>query len=102
MAHLLELCGHETECAFSGPDAIVASRTFRPDVVLLDIGLPGMDGYEVAARIRAESGLGEIPIIAISGYGASDDRERSRQAGINHHLVKPIDHQNLVSLLSTL
>ena len=52
MAHLLELCGHETECAFSGPDAIVASRTFRPDVVLLDIGLPGMDGYEVAARIR--------------------------------------------------
>jgi CheY-like chemotaxis protein len=68
----------------------------------LDIGLPGMDGYEVAARIRAESGLREIPIIAISGYGASDDRERSRQAGINHHLVKPIDHQSLVSLLSTL
>jgi PAS domain S-box-containing protein len=102
MAHLLELCGHETECAFSGPDAIVRSRTFRPDVVLLDIGLPGMDGYEVAARIRAESGFREIPIIAISGYGACDDRERSRLAGINHHLVKPIDHQSLVSLLSTL
>ena len=102
MAHLLELCGHETECAYSGPDAILASRTFHPDVVLLDIGLPGMDGYEVAAKIRAESGLREIPIIAISGYGARDDRERSRQAGINHHLVKPIDHQCLVSLLSTL
>ena len=73
--------------------------THRPDIVLLDIGLPGMDGYQVAIRLRDEEACKDTVIIAVSGYGQEDDRRRARAAGFDHHLVKPIDHEALLELI---
>jgi CheY-like chemotaxis protein len=81
--------------AFNGADALAAIDTFRPDAVLLDLGMPGMDGYEVARRIRSRSDLAGVRLIALTGWGQEDDRERSRQAGFDHHVVKPIDIESL-------
>jgi PAS domain S-box-containing protein len=101
LARLLKLLGHEVRTAHDGPAAVAAARAECPDVVLLDIGLPGMDGYEVARQLR-ETQNGHRPvIIGVSGYGQEDDRRRAREAGFDHHLVKPIDHDTLLSLLSS-
>jgi CheY-like chemotaxis protein len=97
LALLLELHGHEVRTAFAGPAALETASAFCPDVVLLDIGLPGMDGYEVARRLRAEHG--GCRLIALTGYGRDDDRRRSREAGFDHHLVKPVDLEELTRLL---
>jgi PAS domain S-box-containing protein len=99
MARLLKLTGHDVATAHSGPEAIEAARAHRPDVILLDIGLPGMDGYEVAKRLRQEPGCKDAVIIAASGYGQEADRHRTEAAGFDHHLVKPIDFDALRSLL---
>ena len=72
---------------------------FRPDVVLLDIGLPGMDGYEVARRLRAAARVGEVVLVALTGYGQEEDRRRSREAGFDRHLVKPVDPEELFRLV---
>ena len=101
LARLLAASGHEARIAHDGPRPSRPPATFRPDVVLLDIGLPGMDGYEVAARLRGEGWASDAVIIAITGYGQDDDRRRSREAGFDHHLVKPVDHDALLALLST-
>jgi PAS domain S-box-containing protein len=98
LARLLRLLGHDVEVAHDGPAALRAAGRARPDDVLLDIGLPGMDGYQVASRLRAE-GFGETRIIAVSGYGEAAARRRSREAGFDHHLVKPVDHEALLALL---
>jgi CheY-like chemotaxis protein/anti-sigma regulatory factor (Ser/Thr protein kinase) len=100
MARLLELLGHEVAIAHSGPEGIDMAREHRPDFVLLDIGLPGMDGYEVASRLRREECCKDTVIIAVSGYGQDEDRRRSTEAGFDHHLIKPLDHDTLLSLLS--
>jgi CheY-like chemotaxis protein len=100
MSKLLKLLGHEVATAFSGPEAVEMAREYAPEFVLLDIGLPGMDGYEVAARLRREEGCKDALIVAVSGYGQEDDRRRSKEAGFDHHLVKPIDHDALFTLLS--
>lgn len=100
MARLLGLNGHELQTAHSGPEGIAAARAFHPDVILLDIGLPGMDGYEVARRLKEERELADVLIIAVTGYGQDEDRKRSSSAGIDYHLVKPIDHEVLVTLLA--
>jgi len=102
IGRLLKVLGHESRLAHDGPSALVAAREFRPAFVLLDIGLPGMDGYQVAARLRQDDDLRGAVIIAVTGYGQDDDLRRSREAGIDHHLVKPVDHDTLVSLLSDL
>lgn len=102
MALLLGLDGHETRTAFDGPGALAEALAFRPRVVLLDIGLPGMDGYEVARRMRELPGLRDVLLIAITGYGRDDDRARSKEAGFDHHLVKPVDPETLGRLLSGL
>jgi two-component system CheB/CheR fusion protein len=73
---------------------------FRPDVVLLDIGLPGLDGYQVAQRLRQNAATKGVSIIGISGYGQAQDRERSQQAGFDHHLVKPVEFTHLIGLLN--
>ena len=98
MARLLKLLGHEVRVAHDGPSALEEARSHRPDIVLLDIGLPGMDGYQVARSLRDE-GFDQTIIIAISGYGEEQARLRSREAGFDSHLVKPVDFDSLVALI---
>jgi CheY-like chemotaxis protein len=99
MCRLLKLLGHSVHAVYDGPSALEAAREYHPQFVLLDIGLPGMDGYEVARKLRQEGNC-QASIIAISGYGQEEDRRRSRDAGIDYHLVKPIDHNQLFELLA--
>ncbi|MFP5284224.1 MAG: response regulator [Thermoanaerobaculia bacterium] len=83
-----------------GPSAVRAARTELPHLVLLDIGLPGMDGYEVARALRGIPGLEEVTLVALTGYGQESDRVRSSLAGIDHHLVKPVDPDQLRRLIA--
>ncbi len=100
LALLLRAAGHEVSTAYAGPAALEAARAFRPEAVLLDIGLPGMDGYEVARRLRRESGLDRALLVAVTGYGQDEDRRRAHEAGFDHHLVKPADLETLQGILS--
>ncbi len=100
MARLLRLAGHRTATAYTGPQAIDVAREFRPGFVLLDIGLPEMDGYEVAARLRRDEGGRHAVIVAISGYGQADDRRRTAEAGFDHHLTKPVDFAALEAIIA--
>lgn len=99
LARLLQLLGHQTEIAYDGPSAVESADEFRPEVVLLDVGLPGLDGFEVARRIRAQAWGKDLMLIAATGWGQAEDRRRSREAGFDHHMVKPIDLDNLGRLL---
>lgn len=96
LGELLQLYGHEVRVTHDGTSALVCSRAMRPDVILLDIGLPGMDGYEVAAALRGE-GFHDTLLIAVSGYG---EEAKSREGGFDHHLVKPVDVTRLKSLIA--
>jgi len=89
LAVLFTLQGHEVRTAHSGSAALEMSQTYRPDVVFLDIGMPGMDGYEVARRMRQQPGLEHVVLAALTGWGQQEDRRRTAEAGFNHHLVKP-------------
>ena len=100
LAMLLRVLGAEVALAHSGRHALECVSTFRPDVVLLDSGMPGMDGYEVARRIRANPANRHMQLIALTGWGQDEDRQRSAAAGFNHHLVKPADVDQLRQLLS--
>jgi PAS domain S-box-containing protein len=97
---LLQLTGHQTFSAYDGASALAAAETFRPDLVMLDIGLPEMNGYEVARRVRAQPWGKDILLIALTGWGQEEDRRRSREAGFDAHIVKPVDHAQLVDLLT--
>ena len=90
VARLLELAGHTVRCAHDGPTGLQLAEQFNPEVVLLDIGLPGMDGYEVARRLRASARFATVRLIALTGYGQSEDRRHSRDAGFDLHLTKPV------------
>jgi CheY-like chemotaxis protein len=96
---LLRLAGHKVAMAHDGPSALAAAVDFHPHVVLLDLGLPGMDGYEIARRFRQDPGLAPVRLIALTGYGQQLDRERSQAAGFDHHLVKPAAPEQLEELL---
>jgi PAS domain S-box-containing protein len=98
---LLKLWGHDVQTAFSGPEALEMARKFRPQIVLLDIGMPGMSGYEVAKQLRAEPEFQGLVITALTGYGQAEDRRRSQEAGFNHHLTKPPDPFALAALLKS-
>jgi len=100
-AAVLRLDGHEVQVAWDGPAALQAAEHFRPDVVLLDIGLPGMDGYEVARRLRTMPVLADVVLIALSGYGGEQHAERCRQAGFDCHLVKPAALEQLEALIES-
>ncbi len=100
MMALLEMDGHLVQTAHSGPAALAAAAAFRPDVIILDIGLPGLDGYQVAQRLRADPALRDVALIAASGYGQEGDRQRSREAGFDRHLVKPLDPHELREILA--
>jgi len=96
----LETEGHQVQLAFDGPDAVALAATFRPDAVVLDIGLPRMNGYDVARAIRLIPGLAGVIILAVTGYGQEADREKSREAGCDDHLVKPVDLDRLLRALT--
>ncbi|HEY7889108.1 MAG TPA: response regulator [Steroidobacteraceae bacterium] len=102
MSMLLEMWGHDVAYAYDGPSALKTAEQWQPEAVFLDIGLPGMDGYEVAAKLRELPTARDAILIAITGYGQEDDRLRSRQAGIAHHLVKPVAPDALRSLIDSL
>jgi CheY-like chemotaxis protein len=99
---LLTFLGTEVRIAHDGATALAMIETDRPDVVLLDIGMPVMDGFEVARRVRQRSDFDNIMLIALTGWGQPEDRDRTRDAGFDHHLVKPADITALQSLLTTL
>jgi signal transduction histidine kinase len=99
LALLLSLRGHTTQAVYSGNDALQAAREFAPEVVLLDLGLPGMDGFEVARKIRKQEGPNPTYLIALTGYGSESDRLRAKEAGFDEHLVKPANLQVLQRML---
>ena len=98
LARLLKLRGHEVATAYDGLAALKQAQEFQPDIFLLDIGLPGLDGYALARRLRLE-GFADTPMIAISGYAQQGDRERAREAGFDRHFSKPINFEALAALL---
>jgi signal transduction histidine kinase/CheY-like chemotaxis protein len=104
LAMVLKLDGHDVEVSHDGEQALDAVRRFRPEVVLMDIGLPGMDGYEVARKLRKDTDLGAgiVLLAAVTGYAEDDARRRSREAGFDHHLVKPVDPDGVLALLASL
>jgi CheY-like chemotaxis protein len=101
-AVVLSQYGYAVQVARNGPEALAACRQERPDAVLLDIGLPGMSGYEVARRLRDEFGSATPFLVAVTGYGRTGDRRQSAAAGIDVHLVKPFDMNELDWILSTI
>jgi CheY-like chemotaxis protein len=101
-ALLLRLAGFEAQLAYDGAEALKAVSEFCPDAVLLDIGLPVMDGYEVARRLRAQPSAQRLVLIAASGYGQEEDQLRSIEAGFDTHLTKPLDPPHLTDLLVSL
>lgn len=101
LAILLRLMGNVTKTANDGVEAVEAASDFRPDVVLLDIGLPILDGYEACRRIRQQPGGAEMVMVAVTGWGQDEDRARSSEAGFDHHLVKPVDQATLAEILAS-
>ncbi len=99
---LMELNGHTAHVAHDGPQALRAAQALSPDIVFLDIGLPGMNGYEVAQHLRGLPNTRQPMLVALTGWGAREDRERSKQAGFHHHLTKPAEMQAILQLLSRL
>jgi CheY-like chemotaxis protein/two-component sensor histidine kinase len=100
LGKLLRLLGYEVEMAHDGPEGIEAARAARPEVILLDIGLPNLDGYHVARTLREEEGFRDTLIVAISGYGQEEDRRRSLEAGMDHHLTKPVDIRTISEIIT--
>jgi PAS domain S-box-containing protein len=96
----LELNGHEVTVARTGPEGLEAARGRAPDVVLCDIGLPGLDGFEVARAVRADPALSSLTLVALTGYALAEDVERAREAGFDRHLVKPVEIETLEQVLS--
>jgi PAS domain S-box-containing protein len=102
LAALLSINGHETRLAHDGLQAVAEAKAFNPDVVFLDIGMPTLDGHETARRIRQEPWGKKMVLVALTGWGQSEDRRRSQEAGFNHHLVKPADPRVVAKLISSL
>jgi CheY-like chemotaxis protein len=102
LSMLLKLMGNEVHEAHDGLAAVEAATTFQPDVILLDIGLPKLNGYEACRRIREQPGGGAFLIVALTGWGQEEDIRRSNEAGFNQHMVKPVDPASLERLLADL
>jgi CheY-like chemotaxis protein len=100
LALLLRQWGHEARVVADGMAALLAARTYQPDAILLDIGLPGLNGYDVARQLRQQAGLGQPLLAAVTGYGSEEDRRRSREAGFDHHFIKPVDPAALQAALA--
>ena len=102
LGELLSLWGHEIQTAHDGKHALAAAREWQPEIILLDIGLPGMDGYEVARFLREDPATSSTILVALTGYGQEEDRRRSQEAGFNQHLTKPVELDRLQAVLSGL
>jgi CheY-like chemotaxis protein len=100
LAKVLQICGHQARTAHSGPEALDAARPFQPEVVLLDIGLPGRSGYEVAKRLRAEPSLSGAVLVALTGWGNDDIKRQSKEAGFDFHLTKPVEFTAIERILA--
>jgi len=101
LGEVLELWGHEVRTVYDGPSAIEVASVYKPEIVLLDIGLPELDGYEVARMLRQQAGLSGAVLIALTGYGQEEDQRRGREAGFAYHFTKPVDLANLQGLLAS-
>ena len=102
LAMMLSIMGHETRTAHDGESAVETAESFLPEVVLLDIGLPKLNGYEVAQRIREQAWGTAMFLIAVTGWGQDEDRQRSAEVGLNVHMVKPVEPAALEKLLAEL
>jgi CheY-like chemotaxis protein len=102
LAQIIKLWGHDSRMAFSGPEAIRSAREYGPDVILLDIGLPGMDGCDVARVLRNDPRCRGAVLLAMTGYDRDEDRQRVRESGFDRHLVKPLELDALEALLAQL
>jgi CheY-like chemotaxis protein len=101
MALLLQLWGYQTVAVYEGQQAVESATTFLPDVVLLDIGLPGIDGFEVARRLRRLPALAKTLLVAVTSYGRAADIQRGKEAGIDLHFLKPVDPNEIKKVLET-
>ena len=99
---LLQLLGHDVQLAYDGESAVRIAEAFKPQAMLLDLGMPGMSGYDTCRRVRAEPWGNEITILAVTGWGQEEDRRNSAAAGFDGHLVKPVDPDTLINTLSAL
>jgi CheY-like chemotaxis protein len=99
LARILEIAGHATQTAHDGEEAVRIAEQFRPEVVLLDLGLPRLNGYEACRRIREQPWGKDMTLVAVTGWGAESYRERSRDAGFDTHVVKPVNSSDLLGLL---
>jgi CheY-like chemotaxis protein len=99
LALILSLQGHESRCVHDGREALSTGGTYEPDVVILDIGMPGLNGYETARLIRAQPWGRDVTLIAVTGWGRPDDKRRAEEAGFDHHLVKPVELDSLAAVL---
>ena len=99
MAQILRLMGHHAEVSFSAPKALQIAADVDPDLVLLDIGMPEMDGHEVARRLRRIL-RADVRLVAVTGYGADEDRRRSREAGFDEHAVKPVMPESIIEIVT--
>ena len=102
LAECLRIAGHDVAVAWNGQDALEAARESPPDVVLLDLGMPCMNGFETAHRFRADPATRSAVLVAVTGWGSDDDRRRTQAAGFARHLVKPVDPDAVVELLREL
>jgi CheY-like chemotaxis protein len=93
---LLEMQGYQIEVSGDAPEALEIAARWQPQIIVLDLGLPGIDGWELARQLRQLDGLAQVRIIALTGYGSERDRDRSREAGIDTHLLKPVEISQLV------
>ena len=100
LALLIGFSGYTTQVAHDGVEALRVAEAHKPDVVLLDLNLPGMDGFEIARQLRQKETSRDAMLVAVTGYGQEDDRRRTSEAGFKHHLVKPIDLGLLEQILS--
>ena len=102
LATLLEMNGYAVQVEFDGASALAAALREPPTVALLDIGLPDMDGHELARRLRAQPATAGAVLVALTGYGQAEDQQRAREAGFDHHMVKPADLDRLLTLLASI
>jgi len=102
LSQFLRMDGHEVQTADCGLTALQLAHTFQPEVIVLDIGLPGLNGFQVAQRLRAQPDMKNVALIAMTGYGQEADRQRSKEAGFDFHLVKPVEPQKLQELIAML